>query len=443
MLKTRIAIIVTLVVGFVAFHLVEQAWHGGRTPSFLEEVLFIGGLVFGVSLLVAGILRLRLIQRVNQVSSRARAILKADNWTARVAKDGAGQDLSELSDAVNGLLEVADASQRELRERAPAGSAEPGADRAHVAANWRIGHGRRSAATDSRDLCADARSRARQHVALRREWRRAALRRPVSERHGPALVWRAAVRARCSCLFQRHRSRPCRRGDRCACRSADARVQRVLSDNAWNRRHARRAAPPGGPPAGRDVHRACRRAACVEVRRAELCAVPRQSRCRGSCRLRSPAGSAESGQSEARARLVLDSAHDALSEWTPTAGSFAGTRRRRRRSAGRATRSSASSCRTRSFLPASARRTRRLAPLPRNGRGADRQPPAGTARPPSRRARVSDRNYGDQPGARRTRILLRRLRAGYLRAPASEDELRMAKETAEAATRAKSEFLAT
>ena len=116
MLKTRIAIIVTLVVGFVAFHLVEQAWHGGRTPSFLEEVLFIGGLVFGVSLLVAGILRLRLIQRVNQVSSRARAILKADNWTARVAKDGAGQDLSELSDAVNGLLEVADASQRELRE---------------------------------------------------------------------------------------------------------------------------------------------------------------------------------------------------------------------------------------------------------------------------------------------------------------------------------------
>ncbi len=116
MLKTRIAIIVTLVVGFVAFHLVEQAWHGGRTPSFLEELLFIGGLVFGVSLLVAGILRLRLIQRVNQVSSRARAILKADNWTARVAKDGAGQDLSELSDAVNGLLEVADASQRELRE---------------------------------------------------------------------------------------------------------------------------------------------------------------------------------------------------------------------------------------------------------------------------------------------------------------------------------------
>ena len=116
MLKTRIAIIITLVAGFVVFHLVEQAWHGGRTPSFLEELLFIGGLVLGVSLLVAGILRLRLIQRVNQVSARALDILRAGSWTARLEEGSAGSDLAELSAAVNRLLEAADASQQELRD---------------------------------------------------------------------------------------------------------------------------------------------------------------------------------------------------------------------------------------------------------------------------------------------------------------------------------------
>ena len=116
MLKTRIAIIITLVVGFVGFHLAERTWHGGRVSSFPEELLFIGGLVFGVSLLVAGIFRLRLIRRVNQVSSRALEILHADSWAARLEEGSAGSDLSELSGAVNRLLAAADASQQELRD---------------------------------------------------------------------------------------------------------------------------------------------------------------------------------------------------------------------------------------------------------------------------------------------------------------------------------------
>ena len=116
MLKTRIAVIVALTVGFVGFHLVERAWHGARAPSIVEEVLFIGGLVLGVSLLVAGLYRLRLIRRVNQVSGRALQILQADNWSARLEAGSAGTDLAELSGAVNRLLDVADTSQRELRE---------------------------------------------------------------------------------------------------------------------------------------------------------------------------------------------------------------------------------------------------------------------------------------------------------------------------------------
>ncbi len=116
MLKTRIVVIVTLVAGFVGFHLVERAWHGGRAPSIPEELLFIGGLVLGVSLLVTGIYRLRLIRRVNQVSSRALEILHADSWTARLEEGSAGSDLAELSSAVNRLLAAADVSQQELRE---------------------------------------------------------------------------------------------------------------------------------------------------------------------------------------------------------------------------------------------------------------------------------------------------------------------------------------
>ena len=134
-------------IGFVGFHLVERAWHGGEAPSFLEELLFIGGLVFGVSLLVAGVFRLRLIQRVNQVSSRALEILHADNWTARLEEGSAGSDLSELSGAVNRLL---DGRRRvaagAARQRATAGGAKPGADRADVAADGRVGDGQRSAA---------------------------------------------------------------------------------------------------------------------------------------------------------------------------------------------------------------------------------------------------------------------------------------------------------
>ena len=114
MLKTRIVIIVALIVGFVAFHLVERAWHGSRPPSFVEELLFIGGLVFGVSLLVAGVFRLRVIKRVNQVGGRALEILRTDNWSARLEEGGAGTDLTELSSAVNRLLEVADVSQKAL-----------------------------------------------------------------------------------------------------------------------------------------------------------------------------------------------------------------------------------------------------------------------------------------------------------------------------------------
>jgi PAS domain S-box-containing protein len=115
-LPIRIAIIVALIAGFVLFHLVERAWHGARPPSFAEEILFIGGLVVGVSILVAGIFRLRLIKRVNQVSARALEILQADNWSARLEGSTAGTDLAELSGAVNRLLEVAESSQRELRE---------------------------------------------------------------------------------------------------------------------------------------------------------------------------------------------------------------------------------------------------------------------------------------------------------------------------------------
>ncbi len=116
MLQTRIVITVTLILGFVAFHLVERAWHGERPPSFIEEILFIGGLVLGVSLLVAGIFRLRVIRRVNQVSARALEILRTDNWSARLEEGGAGTDLAELSSSVNRLLQVADTSQQELRE---------------------------------------------------------------------------------------------------------------------------------------------------------------------------------------------------------------------------------------------------------------------------------------------------------------------------------------
>jgi PAS domain S-box-containing protein len=115
MLKTRIAIIVVLVVAFIVFHLVERAWHGGSMPSIAEEIFFIGGLVAGVSLLVAGLFRLRLIQRVNQVSSRALEILHGGKWSGRLEERGAGSDLTELSGAVNRLLEAADKSQQELR----------------------------------------------------------------------------------------------------------------------------------------------------------------------------------------------------------------------------------------------------------------------------------------------------------------------------------------
>jgi PAS domain S-box-containing protein len=116
MLKTRIAVIVLLVGGFIGFHLVERRLHGGRPPSMMEEVLFIGGLVFGVSLLVAGLFRLKLIRRVNQVSARAVEILHANNWNARIEEGRADRDLTELSGAFNRLLEVAEASQQELRE---------------------------------------------------------------------------------------------------------------------------------------------------------------------------------------------------------------------------------------------------------------------------------------------------------------------------------------
>jgi PAS domain S-box-containing protein len=114
MLKTRIAVIVVLVGGFIAFHLVEGRLHGGRVPSLMEELLFIGGLVFGVSLLVAGIFRLRLINRVNQVSATAVQILHANNWDQRIEEKNT--DLAELSGAVNRLLDVADVSQQELRD---------------------------------------------------------------------------------------------------------------------------------------------------------------------------------------------------------------------------------------------------------------------------------------------------------------------------------------
>ena len=117
MLKTRIAVIVTLVVGFVGFHLVERAWHGAAPPSLARR-----GAVHrrpgrsACRCSSRGVFRLRLIRRVNQVSSRALEILHADRWTARLEEGSAGSDLSELSDAVNRLLDAADASQQELRD---------------------------------------------------------------------------------------------------------------------------------------------------------------------------------------------------------------------------------------------------------------------------------------------------------------------------------------
>src|SRR5688572_19560988 len=108
MLKTRLAIIVALIAGFIGFHLVERAVHGSRPPSIVEEVLFIGGLVLGVSILVTLLYRMRLIRRVNQVSGRALQILQTDNWSARLEAGSASTDLADLSDAVNRLLDVAD-----------------------------------------------------------------------------------------------------------------------------------------------------------------------------------------------------------------------------------------------------------------------------------------------------------------------------------------------
>ena len=50
------------------------------------------------------------------MSSRALEILHADSWTARLEEGSAGGDLAELSSAVNRSLAAADVSQQELRE---------------------------------------------------------------------------------------------------------------------------------------------------------------------------------------------------------------------------------------------------------------------------------------------------------------------------------------
>ena len=449
MLKTRIAIIIALVVltvGFVGFHLVERTVHGGRAPSFLEEVLFIGGLVLGVSLLVAGIFRLRLIRRVNQVSSRALAILHADNWTARLEEGSAGGDLAELSGAVNRLLEAADTSQQELRdERTAAGGAESGADRADVAADRRLGDGDRSAAPHPRDLCAHARRRAREHVAVRGQRLDDPLRRPLPAHDRAALVGRAALRARCARLLQRHRTRSCGGRVRRARRSADARVQRVVPDAARHRRDARRAAAAGRSRARRDVHRARGRAAGVDVRRAELRPVARQPG--GGARWRTPTAGrpcrtsprAKRGRASCSIRRTTRS-----SGWTPTAA-IVGVERAGggdvRLVARRGDRPAAGRYHHPGRIPRRARRGH--APISPDRRGPDREPAARTARPAPRRARVSDRDHGDHTRSAPAsgyffgafvRDISERLQ--------HEDELRTAKESAEAATRAKSEFLA-
>ncbi len=168
MLKTRIVVIILLVIGFVGFHLVERSWHGGEVPSFLEELLFIGGLVFGVSLLVAGVFRLRLIQRVNQVSSRALEILHADNRTARLEEGSAGTDLAELSGAVNRLLDAADASQQELRNSERRLAAQSQALTELTSRQTGVTRdGQRSAADHPRDVLAHARGGSREHMAIR------------------------------------------------------------------------------------------------------------------------------------------------------------------------------------------------------------------------------------------------------------------------------------
>jgi PAS domain S-box-containing protein len=111
MAQARLFTVLALVTAVLGFHLFE--WATGRR-SWFGEITFLATLVVGVGVLAANLLRLRLIHQVNQLSSRAREIIRAGRWEARVDPPR-GRDLADLGGAVNGLLEAADASQRELR----------------------------------------------------------------------------------------------------------------------------------------------------------------------------------------------------------------------------------------------------------------------------------------------------------------------------------------
>ena len=361
MLKTRIAIIITLIVlrGFVGFHLVERTLHGGRVPSFLEEVLFIGGLVLGVSLLVAGIFRLRLIRRVNQVSSRALEILHADNWTARLEEGSAGGDLAELSGAVNRLLEVADTSQQELRESERRLAAQSQALTELTSRQTGV-----SVTVSDRlrlilETCARTLEVARVSI-----WR--------FEDNGATI--------RCDDLYQ-HTTGQHSSGDRMYERDVPAYFNAIGHDRVVaasdahadprTREFSELYLTPHGIGAMLDVPlRQEDRAlgvmciehvggpAGVDVRRAELRPVARQPGGRRAGGRRPAAGRAEPRRERSpgapRARLGARRVHR---HGLRRPRSSAGTRRRRRRSAGRATRSSAGSWPTPSFRRASARRT--------------------------------------------------------------------------------------
>ena len=246
MLKTRIAVIVTLIVGFVGFHLVERAWHGARAA------------------LVCSKSPVHRRPGARRVAARGRHFPPAAHparepgqlagardpprrrWTARLEEGSAGSDLAELSGAVNRLLEAADASQQELRDSERRLAAQSQAlteltsrqTGVSVTVNDRL---RLILETCARTL----------EVARVSTWR--------FEDNGSTI--------RCDDLFQtttgqhssgdrlyerdvpayfnadRPRSR--RRRVRRARRSADARVQRVLPDAARHRRDARRAAAAG------------------------------------------------------------------------------------------------------------------------------------------------------------------------------------------------------
>ena len=351
-----------------------------------------------------GIFRLRLIQRVNQVSSRALEILHADNWTARLEEGSAGSDLAELSGAVNRLLEAADASQQELRdsERRLAAQSQALTELTSRQTGV-IGDGQRSAAAHPRDLRAHARGRARQHVAVRGQRRRRCAA-TTCFRAPPASTRRAS-----GCTSA-------------TCRPISAPSATIGSSPPPTRTPIRGRASsatsyltPNGIGAMLDVplRQEDRGSACCasstsagrargrSTSRTLRCRSPTWSSSRSPTRIGAQARAESCRERSARAPDPRYGARRVHRHGFRRPDRRRGTRRRQRRSAGRATKSSGGSWPRRSSRPASARRTSRACSVPRHRRGADRQPAARAARPAPRRPRVSDRDHRDHADPRR------------------------------------------